>query len=110
MKYTKSYTNKWMHHYTNFWHEEQIRYGFKIIVIDKEDAPKVVRERVKEINNRRYEKHAQCYYVRGYSLEAFIRGWRRKEEMENCPIYKFIKILDEERRIEKKTKNMALPL
>ena len=69
MKNAVSYTNKWMHHYPNFWHEEVIRYRFKIIIIDKTDAPKIVKKRVEEINMRRYEKYSQWFYIHKVPIE-----------------------------------------
>ena len=71
MKNKVSYTNKWLTHYPHFWHEEVIRTGFKIIVIDKADAPKIVKERVHQINMRRYEKKAQWYFIHKIPLEQY---------------------------------------
>lgn len=56
MKKTKSkaaYTNKWLRRHKNDWHEEDYFFGTKKLVVDKKDAPKVVLERVKEINEHR---------------------------------------------------------
>ena len=100
MKSKASYTNKWMHHYPDFWHEEEIKRGFKIIVVDKKDAPQIVKERVQEINNRRYEKNAQFYFVRGYSLDVFITSCKRRETLKDCSIKRFIEILDQQKRLE----------
>lgn len=101
MKSKASYTNKWMHHYPSFWHEEEIKTGCKIIVVDKVDAPQIVKERVQEINNRRYEKKAQFYFIRGYSLNVFIRACKIKDGLKKCSIDLFIRILNDERRIER---------
>ena len=100
MKSKASYTNRWMHHYPNFWHEEKLRKGFKIIVIDKKDAPQIVKERVQEINNKRYEKNAQFYFVRRYSLDVFIASCKRRETLKDCSIKRFIEILDQQKRLE----------
>ena len=48
-----AYTNKWLRRHQNDWHEEEYFFGTKKLVIDKKDAPKVVLERVKEINEHR---------------------------------------------------------
>ena len=101
MKNKVSYTNKWMHHYPQFWHEEQIRNHFKIIVIDKEDAPKIVKERVKQINLRRYEKNAQWFYLKKYSLQVFIRSCEIMNRTKKQTLEIFLKILNDERRIER---------
>ena len=47
-----AYTNKWLSRNRRFWHEEHVN-GKPIIIIDKVDAPKIVLERVKEINLKR---------------------------------------------------------
>lgn len=55
MKKTKSkaaYTNKWLSRNRRFWHEKEIN-GTTIIILDKQDAPKIVVERIKEINYKR---------------------------------------------------------
>ncbi len=55
MKQTKSksaYTNKWLSRNKRFWHEEHVN-GKPVIIIDKEDAPKIVLVRIKEINAKR---------------------------------------------------------
>lgn len=55
MKNTKSkaaYTNKWLSRNRCFWHEKEIN-GTTIIILDKQDAPKIVVERIKEINYKR---------------------------------------------------------
>ena len=55
MKTTKSksaYTNKWLSRNRHLWHEATIN-GVKIIILDKLDTPKIVVERIKEINYKR---------------------------------------------------------
>ena len=55
MKKAKSksaYTNKWLSRNRRFWHEKEIN-GTTIIILDKRDAPKIVVERIKEINYKR---------------------------------------------------------
>ena len=48
-----AYTNKWLNRNKNYWHEQDYFFGTKKLVIDKTDAPKIVLERVKEINEER---------------------------------------------------------
>ena len=48
-----AYTIKWLNRNKKFWHEEDYFFGTKKLVIDKADAPKIVLERVKEINDSR---------------------------------------------------------
>lgn len=55
MKKNKSkaaYTNKWLSRNKRFWHEKQIG-PISIIILDKIDAPKIVIERIREINHKR---------------------------------------------------------
>ena len=55
MKTTKSkaaYTNKWLSRNRHLWHETTTN-GIKIIILDKNDAPRIVVERIKEINYKR---------------------------------------------------------
>ena len=55
MKTTKSkaaYTNKWLSRNRHLWHETTTN-GVKIIILHKQDAPKIVVERIKEINYKR---------------------------------------------------------
>ena len=55
MKQTKSkaaYTNKWLSRNRRFWHEEHVN-SKPVIIVDKEDAPKIVLARIKEINAKR---------------------------------------------------------
>ena len=55
MKKTKSkaaYANKWLSRNRRFWHEEHVD-GKPVIIVDKNDAPKIVLTRVKEINVKR---------------------------------------------------------
>ena len=55
MKTTKSkaaYTNKWLFRNRHLWHETTVN-GTKIIILHKQDAPRIVVERVKEINHKR---------------------------------------------------------
>lgn len=55
MKTTKSkaaYTNKWLSRNRHLWHETTVN-GAKIIILHKQDAPKIVVERIKEINYKR---------------------------------------------------------
>ncbi len=47
-----AYTNKWLSRNRRFWHEKEIN-GTTIIILDKLDAPKIVVERIKEINYKR---------------------------------------------------------
>ena len=101
MKNKVSYTNKWMHHYPKFWHEEKVRNYFKIIVIDKKDAPKIVKKRVQEINIRRYEKNAQWYFLKKYSLQVFIRSCEVLGRTKKQTPEIFLRILNDERRIER---------
>ena len=42
-----------------------------IIVIDKADAPQIVKERANQINMRRYEKKAQWYFIHKVPLEQY---------------------------------------
>lgn len=54
MRKTKSkasYTNKWLSRNKRFWHIEHY-VDEQVIIIDKKDTPKIVIERVKEINAR----------------------------------------------------------
>ena len=99
MKYKKSYTNKWLNHYHKFWHEEQLRDYFKMIVIDKADAPKIVKERVNQINMRRYEKNAQYFFVNGYSLNVFAKACKRAKG-KSVSINLFTRVLDDEKARE----------
>lgn len=48
-----AYTTKWLNRNKWFWYEKDYFFGSKIIVITKKDAPKIVLERVKEINDSR---------------------------------------------------------
>ena len=48
-----AYTTKWLNRHTQFWYEKEYFFGSKVIVITKKDAPKIVLERVKEINDSR---------------------------------------------------------
>ena len=55
MKTAKSksaYTNKWLSRNRHLWHETTTN-GIKIIILDKNDAPRIVVERIKEINYKR---------------------------------------------------------
>ena len=52
MKSKAAYTNKWLERNKKFWHEEQ-KGDISIIIVDKKDAPKIVLERVIEINESR---------------------------------------------------------
>ena len=73
MKKTKSnsaYTNKWLSRNRRFWHEEHVR-GIPVIILDKEDAPKVVIKRVEKINLKRgwnnfdsTDEHIAAYFAR----------------------------------------------
>ena len=99
MKNKKSYTKKWLNHYHNFWHEEPINYYFDMIVIDKADAPKVVKERVHQINMRRYEKGAKFSYELGYSISVFAKACKRIGNR-HVPIKLFINILNDEKARE----------
>ena len=70
MKNKVSYTNIWLNYHPDLWHEHELRKGFKIIVIDKIDAPKIVRKRVHEINMRRYQKNAPWYYAHNIPINT----------------------------------------
>ena len=48
-----AYTIKWLNRHKNFWHEEDYFGGTKRLVIDINDAPKIVLRRVREINDAR---------------------------------------------------------
>ena len=48
-----AYTNKWLYRHKKFWHEEDYFGGTKRLVIDINDAPKIVLRRVREINDAR---------------------------------------------------------
>ena len=55
MKKNKSdnvYTTKWLRRFKNAWHEEHWN-GIPIIILDKLDAPRIVVQCVKRINERR---------------------------------------------------------
>ena len=64
MKKTKSkaaYTNKWLSRNRHLWHETTTN-GIKIIILNKMDAPKIVVERIIEINHKRgYRKSTNSY-------------------------------------------------
>ena len=51
-KSKSSYTNKWLSQNRQHWHEEY-NYFTRIIIIDKKDAPTIVKQRVKHINRKR---------------------------------------------------------
>ncbi len=56
MKKAKSkaaYTIKWLNRNKQFWHDEPYFFGTKKLVVTKADAPIIVLERVKEINEHR---------------------------------------------------------
>ena len=58
MKKTKSkaaYTNKWLHRNQHLWHEDLV-HNVPQIILHISDAPKIVNERVIEINLKRREK------------------------------------------------------
>ena len=73
MKKTKSnaaYTNKWLSRNRRFWHEEHV-HGIPVIILDKEDAPKIVIKRVEKINLKRgwnnfdsTDEHIAAYFAR----------------------------------------------
>ena len=68
MKKTKSkaaYTNKWLNRNKHLWSDKAINGEF-IIILKTKDAPKIVRERVKEINKVRRIKN----YTIGRLLSA----------------------------------------
>lgn len=48
-----AYTNKWLYRHQKFWHEEDYFGGTKRLVVDINDAPKIVLRRVREINDSR---------------------------------------------------------
>ena len=55
MKKSKSkaaYTNKWLFRNTQHWKEIEYK-GARVIIIKKLDAPKIVIERIEEINRKR---------------------------------------------------------
>lgn len=56
MKKNKSkaaYTNKWLNRNRQHWKEQPYFFGTTKLVVTKKDAPKIVLERVKEINEHR---------------------------------------------------------
>lgn len=55
MKSKAAYTNKWLNRNRHLW-EERKSCGIDLIFLKTECAPKVVRERVKEINESRRRK------------------------------------------------------
>ena len=58
MKYIKSkaaYTNKWLNRNKHLW-EEKVEMGTRIIVLKIECAPKMIIDRVEEINHSRKSK------------------------------------------------------
>ena len=69
-KFNSAYTNKWLSRNRRFWHEEHVR-GIPVIILDKEDAPKIVIKRVKKINLKRgwnnfdsTDEHIAAYFAR----------------------------------------------
>ena len=52
-KSAAAYTIKWLNRNKQHWHEIDYFGRTKIIIIDKPDAPKIVLERVREINDSR---------------------------------------------------------
>ena len=65
MKYMKSkaaYTNKWLNRNRHLWEEKVVR-GINIIILKTKCAPKIVVERVKEINTSRREKNCEVIYT-----------------------------------------------
>ena len=56
MDKTKSpaaYTKKWLNRNKQYWHEQKVMNHFLIIVIDKDDAPNIVKKHVEKINCKR---------------------------------------------------------
>ena len=48
-----AYTTKWLNRNKQYWYEKTIDRDVTIIVIKKKDAPKIVKQRVLEINLKR---------------------------------------------------------
>ena len=64
MKTTKSkaaYTNKWLSRNKQHWKIGESK-GTKVIILTKPDVPKIVSERVYEINKKRIKTHEQAIY------------------------------------------------
>ena len=72
MNKTKSkaaYTNKWLSRNKHLWHEVTLN-GVKIIILDRLDAPKIVIERVEEINHKRGYSWSINTYLRNLVRSA----------------------------------------
>lgn len=81
-KSKSSYTNKWLSKNKHFWHEGFFN-GIKIIILDKNDAPKIVKERIKEINHKRIVsgKHHFSYSTTDELLAAIQLAKKAKEKI-----------------------------